>query len=525
VVGVSALLFLAIPRFQLENSLFLERFLTKKARTGFSDNIKFGDVTDIQQDDGVAASVDVPDPALIPAEPYWRMVVLDDYREQAFRLSPQARREYFSNERADVRLRGVARARAGEPVYWTFYLEAGVSRYMPLLGAFELLEFRERQNFRFSDRLALVALRDEPVSMTAYRVLGLNFPKVVPDPGLENRLNRTNENGTTEALPVLRLGLGDEDRARLARVVQEITGGERLGAAEFAERTGAWLAARHGYSLQSRVPGGAGDPLVRWLESREPGHCELFAGAFVLLARAAGHPARIVTGFRGGSWNAYSNNFTLRHSDAHAWCEIYDITAQGWRRTDPTPGATGLTAADPGQEAAVRTQRIDRSWSARLDSLRVFWYRRIVNFDQRTQEETLKAVKTATQESGRRVRETLDRTVARLKAWLLAPWDVQRVIGWLGGAAAVAGAAWAVRNARFTRFDWRFWQRRGAADPVRAEAGRWLVRLEDRPVEPVLRATLQRLRYGPAAGRPEVGAVFRHARQAFKSTKRSGPVR
>jgi len=32
VVGVSALLFLAIPRFQLENSLFLERFVSKKAR-------------------------------------------------------------------------------------------------------------------------------------------------------------------------------------------------------------------------------------------------------------------------------------------------------------------------------------------------------------------------------------------------------------------------------------------------------------------------------------------------------------
>lgn len=69
VVAVSALLFLAIPRFQLENSLFLERFMTKKARTGFSDSIKFGDVTDIQQDNSVAVSVDVSDPTRIPAEP------------------------------------------------------------------------------------------------------------------------------------------------------------------------------------------------------------------------------------------------------------------------------------------------------------------------------------------------------------------------------------------------------------------------------------------------------------------------
>ena len=36
-VVLSALLFVAIPRFQLENGLFLERFISKKSLTGFSD--------------------------------------------------------------------------------------------------------------------------------------------------------------------------------------------------------------------------------------------------------------------------------------------------------------------------------------------------------------------------------------------------------------------------------------------------------------------------------------------------------
>jgi len=39
VVVLSGLLFLAIPRFQFENSLFLDRFISKKAKTGFTDNI------------------------------------------------------------------------------------------------------------------------------------------------------------------------------------------------------------------------------------------------------------------------------------------------------------------------------------------------------------------------------------------------------------------------------------------------------------------------------------------------------
>ncbi len=50
------------------------------------------------------------------------------------------------------------------------------------------------------------------------------------------------------------------------------------------------------------------------------------------------------------------------------------------------------------QEAEAKTERAlaarsDRSWSARFDSLRVFWYRRIVSFDQRSQLETFREVK------------------------------------------------------------------------------------------------------------------------------------
>lgn len=517
VMGVSAVLFLAIPRFQLENSLFLERFITKKARTGFSDNIKFGDVTDIQQDNGVAVSVDVPDPASIPVQPYWRMVVLDEYREGGFRMSPELRRETFSTERSDVRLRGVARSRRGAPVYWTFYLEAGVSRYLPLLGAFEMLQFRERQNFRFADRLGLVALRDEPVSMTAYRLEGMALTGVLPDPGLARRLAQADMTEAPVASPILTLNLADTDRGVLTQIAAEITGGDEIGAEEFCVRASAWLAARHSYSLQSRLPAGVGDPVVRWLGSREPGHCELFSGALVLLARNAGYPARVITGFRGGTWNGFSNNFTLRHSDAHAWCEVFDEATAVWRRMDPTPGAALPAGDESAQAAAAQAARVDRSWSARFDSMRVFWYRRIVNFDQRTQEETLKAVKVATQETGKRLREALEGAVTKFKQWLSGPWNLGRVTKSLAGLAALIAVAWLAGNFR------RLLQRIGLGrhllreDPVRREAGRWLVRLRGLVVEPVLLAELQRLRYGPRASWSAPGAVFRRSRQARRT--------
>jgi hypothetical protein len=184
VVALSGLLFLAIPRFQLENSLFLERFVPRKAMTGFSDSIKFGDISEIIEDNGVAFDVDLSDPAQAPATPYWRMVVLDEYRNGGFKLSsPMRSPDIMGKERTASYYIPTLRGVPGAPT-WTFYLESGVSRYLPLLGRFVVLRFRDAQNFRYSPYLGLMALRDEPATMTAYRVEGM-----APDtPGLADSL-------------------------------------------------------------------------------------------------------------------------------------------------------------------------------------------------------------------------------------------------------------------------------------------------------------------------------------------------
>lgn len=530
VVGVSALLFLAIPRFQLENSVFLERFAAKKARTGFNESIKFGDVTDIQQDNSLALSVDVTDRTQIPAAPYWRMLVLDEYKNGSFRLSPALRLATFNREFASSTAHGTARAQGGPPVYWTFYLESGISRYLPLLGTFVQVRFRETQNFRLAAKLGLIALRDEPATMTAYRVEGMNASDTLADASFGLRWkNRQKTERVSDVDQLLKLDLREPDRDALQRLDREISGGEDLPVAEWARRAGGWLAARHGYSLQPKIPDGAGDPLVRWLASREAGHCELFAGSLVLLARTAGLPARVVTGFRGGTWNAYSDNFSIRNSDAHAWCEVYDAAAGSWLRVDPTPGAVvGPGAQAKGEATLVR--RMDRGWSARLESLRVFWYRRIVNFDQRSQVETLKAVKAATENSGKQLRARIDEAVGRLKAWLTSPWTTRRVVKLVAGLGVVVLAGWAWRE--FGRGWWRQFRRPasgGRIDPVRARAGRWLREFEDFAGNETdlrsVRGELQRLRFGARETWPEPAPVFRRARHALRTARRQGRVR
>jgi len=552
VVMVSGLLFLAIPRFQLENSLFLDRFISKKARTGFSESIRFGDVTEIMQDNGLALSIDVSDPRQMPATPYLRMLVLDEYvPEGGFRLSAGLRSLWLMRERTLAQFRGSEPARRREPVNWTFYFEPGVSRYLPVPGAFEMLRFREAQNFFFSPVLQVVALRLEPAIMTAYQVENPATAAVVPDAGFSQvlKLALQDANGARRRAGRLMLALppGNADRVKLAYLVTDIAGAgsetpaaRQLPAAEFARQASAWLAQRHTYSLNSRTPSGSGDPLVRWLESGEPGHCELFAGAFVLLARAAGYPARLIVGFKGGTWNGFSNNLTVRNRDAHAWSEIWNGEG-GWLRVDPTPGATSVVGDNEPAGAAALDRRLDLSWSARLESLRIFWYRRIVNFDQRSQLETLQAVKGATQQAGLRARAAIVRWLRLFQAWRAQPWDVWRITRVAAVVAALAGGVWAWRC---FRLNWRWrWSGRGRRreDPVRREAGRWLRKIaesgkrraespqrraesgERKPESPedvCVMAELQRLRYGARATWPEAGAVFRRARLTAADLRR-----
>ncbi|MES2693210.1 MAG: DUF3488 and transglutaminase-like domain-containing protein, partial [Verrucomicrobiota bacterium] len=478
VVAVSALLFLAIPRFQLENSMFLDRFIAKKSKSGFSDSISFGDVTEIQQDTSVAMSVDVSDQSAVPAAPYWRMLTLDSYEAGVFKLSQGFRAQEFERERSSVSLVGRAKPRRGPLPRWTFFLESGVSRYMPLLGQFGRMQFRETQNFLHAPRLAVVMLREEPASMTAYQVDGFEMSASLPDPVFAKRWSEREPDeaqGKTSLQAMLRMS--GAEQIRLKRVTTEIIGDAAVSAPEFARLTGEWLRKQHSYSLSPNVPKGEGDPLVKWLTSREPGHCELFAGSFVVLARAAGYPARVVTGFRGGTWNGYSNNFTIRNADAHAWAEIFDEQTGAWLRTDP------LAAGDVEQSTAAQSEtamaaRLDRSWRARFDSLRVFWYRRIVSFDQQSQMETLKAMKTATQNTGKQLREWLTEVVGDIKQWATSPWDMRRVTTI---AAIIVAALGAWRGWRdFGRGWWRrATRRRGQEhdDPVRREAGQWLGKL------------------------------------------------
>ncbi len=77
------------------------------------------------------------------------------------------------------------------------------------------------------------------------------------------------------------------------------------------------------------------DAMDDFLFETRRGFCEHYSSAFVYLARAAGIPARIVTGYQGGEKNPVDEYLIIRQSSAHAWAEIW-IDGTGWQRVDPT---------------------------------------------------------------------------------------------------------------------------------------------------------------------------------------------
>lgn len=81
------------------------------------------------------------------------------------------------------------------------------------------------------------------------------------------------------------------------------------------------------------------------------GFCEHYASAFAVLMRAAGIPARIVTGYQGGEVNQLGNYLIVRQADAHAWTEVWFGDA-GWVRVDPTAAVSPLRV-ESGISAAV----------------------------------------------------------------------------------------------------------------------------------------------------------------------------
>ena len=71
------------------------------------------------------------------------------------------------------------------------------------------------------------------------------------------------------------------------------------------------------------------------------GYCDYYATSMAVLARAVGLPARLVTGYASGAYDARTAEYVVRQSDAHSWVEIY-FPGIGWVEFEPTASQPGF---------------------------------------------------------------------------------------------------------------------------------------------------------------------------------------
>ena len=506
----SLLLFILLPRFDIGAALPFPRLQTNGSLTGFSDRVEYGDVVSILEDDSIAMRVDV-ETGNPPARPYWRMVVLDGYYDGGFLVSPRVARDHQKSQHFIFNFQHEDRTRIDDSV-WTVYLEGGISSYIPGGDAFRSFRFKNRMEIQLHELTRVYQTKEISASTLSIRYSGLNFDGIIPYGMEDQRLIGMRpvfvDTSTTKYLEeitfpqtLLALPDGAANRRILADLMRKSGIRQPVPVAVFAEKAVAFLQRGRGYSLESEIPSGEADRILRWAASDEPGHCELYAGALAMMARAAGIPTRIVTGFVGGDWNGFENYFMIRNRNAHAWCELFD-PSRGWIRVDPTPGY----AQDPGSvDEALSTGRIalDRTFKAYLDSLRILWFRRVIQFDSDDQQEMAEIVKDVGTLGWDWARNQLE----WMKMQFAADWEAFTTEGkWQGLAGLTLRPLLIVVSAGLVVYlVARRRKKAGFEEIMRQRAGKALRNrfMRGMPQTGSVHEELCRIRYGPASSWPQ----------------------
>ena len=97
----------------------------------------------------------------------------------------------------------------------------------------------------------------------------------------------------------------------------------------------------YSYTLDVDGPPLDRDTVDYFLFDLQKGYCDYYATSMVVLARAAGLPARIAMGYGSGTYDPYEAEYIITESNAHSWPELY-FPEYGWIPFEPTAGEAPL---------------------------------------------------------------------------------------------------------------------------------------------------------------------------------------
>lgn len=356
-----AVLFFILPRWQA-------RYLSSLAPrndlvTGFSDDVRLGDIGEIKRSSQVVMHVQIDGDAEGRFDLKWRGVALAAFDGKRWYNPPGQKALHISREGGfDLGRSDSSAVAVAAPPHMAQFL-----RYRVLMEPIGTNVFfvAYRPSMLYgpyreiaTDDAGTIYNTDQQRMVSTYRVVSdISRPKP------EALRSAAGPLAPRVAIPYLQLPPVDP---RVRSLAEEVT---RNAATPYdkAVAVEAYLHDKYRYTLilPRRL---AQDPIADFLLVRKEGHCEYFASAMAVMLRSLGIPARLVNGFRNGEFNTITGSYIVRASQAHTWVEVF-FPGNGWVSFDPTP-------ADPKQ--------VPNSWSRFLlyvDAAREFWREWIINYD------------------------------------------------------------------------------------------------------------------------------------------------
>ncbi|MBU0500074.1 MAG: DUF3488 and transglutaminase-like domain-containing protein [Gammaproteobacteria bacterium] len=364
---IALVLFLLFPR--LNAPLWSFNLGEKTARTGLSDSITPGSISQLVLSSEVAFRVLFDGPIPPPRERYWRGPVLWRTDGLNWTRSPQmmapAQEVPMGLRVADYRI----------------FLQPSENPWLILL--------------------------DLPASAPDGSVLSRDFQVLTQTP--VSALRRYQARSFTSFSPLgidpMQQRLGLQLPSNVTPRMRALVAGWRSGAASPAQIVQKALVHFNQqpfvYSLRPPLLGNS--PIDEFLFETRRGFCEHYATSFTLLMRLAGIPSRLVTGYQGGELNPQGDYLLVRQSDAHAWSEVW-LPDRGWVRVDPTGAVAPERIERPldidaalgeGESAlfVIEGSGLFRAFGRNirwgLDALNLSWQRWIIGYDQSRQRDFL----------------------------------------------------------------------------------------------------------------------------------------
>jgi transglutaminase-like putative cysteine protease len=368
---IMIVLFLFFPR--LPGPLWAIPGDLTSAASGLSESMSPGDITDLGLSDEVAFRVEFLTPTPTTDRLYWRVLVLSDFLDG--RTWTRRRSTYGGSINSIEHV--------GDAVTYRVMMEAGSPPWAPALEMPESWPQRRvvmRSGYvltaGFGDR-APTRTDYEVTSYTDYRILERLPPREID----YYRRLPVGYNPRTRALAQSWVDAGLEAEEIVERALDVFRGEDFF------------------YTLTPPALGlHTADEFI--FETKE-GFCEHYASAFTIMLRAAGIPARVVTGYQGGELNPLGDYYIVRQSDAHAWTEVW-LDDRGWVRVDPitavAPERIALGSLGSGLSGATATgaqlgrfdivRRLALAW----DAVNIYWNEWIVGYGPRLQRSILEAL-------------------------------------------------------------------------------------------------------------------------------------